>query len=126
MIDTAYNEVKVRLYGVDCPEKKQDFGRHAQLKAAEYIAGKEVRVDVVNVDRYGRKVGIVYVCADSTLNEILLLNGLAWSYDEYNKLHRERYQALERQAKAAKVGLWSQPTWVAPWDYRGSKRKAQK
>jgi endonuclease YncB( thermonuclease family) len=125
LLDENNSQIRVRLYGIDCPEKGQDFGERARLKTAEYIAGKTVSVDVIDTDRYGRKVGIVHV-GGSALNEILVTNGLAWNYEAYNKLYLERYRNIERQARAARIGLWSQSNPVAPWEYRrGSSSKSE-
>ena len=51
--------IKVRLYGVDCPEKRQSFGPQATKFAERFIGNKKVTMETVNTDRYGRTVGLV-------------------------------------------------------------------
>jgi endonuclease YncB( thermonuclease family) len=122
MIDKDNKQIRVRLYGIDCPEHGQDFSNKARSKAAECIAGKTVRVIVHDTDRYGRIVGVVPV-GKTTLNEILLEDGLAWNYVRYNKHYSGRYGKIEFEAKGSKRGLWSLKDPVAPWDYRMNKSK---
>jgi endonuclease YncB( thermonuclease family) len=66
-------------------------------------------------DRYGRTLGYVFV-GDVCVNQELLKLGLAWHYKYYNK--NPELAKLEEQAKSAKIGLWSQPNPVAPWEFR--------
>jgi endonuclease YncB( thermonuclease family) len=121
LLDGDEREVKIRLYGIDCPEEGQDYAEKAREKAAEFIAGKTVGVRIYDRDRYGREVGVVPVGEATTLNEILLIEGLAWNYTEYNKLYPEWYGRLEKSARMSKTGLWSVPNPTAPWDYRHNK-----
>jgi len=108
-------EVRVRLEGIDCPEKKQDFGEKAKQATAKMCWNKEVRILKSGIDRYGRTLGFVYV-GDTCVNEELLKMGLAWHYKKYNS--DKHYAELEQIAKEGKVGLWSHPNPVAPWDFR--------
>lgn len=106
----------VRLHGVDAPESGQPYGPVATRTARSYVAGKNVRVQVRDVDRYGRAVGIVEI-AGGTLNELMVRDGLAWHYDRYapNATELDR---LERNARNADQGLWTQANPVPPWDWR--------
>lgn len=78
-------QIKIRLYGIDCPEKKQSFGRSATEKAQELVAAQVVEIETVNVDRYGRTVGITTLLDETTLQARLLDAGLAWVYPQYCK-----------------------------------------
>lgn len=115
------NEVRVRLYGIDCPESGQDYGSRAKQYTSEAAFGKDVRVVVRDMDRYGRTVGDVYLPDGSYLNASLISAGMAWWYKEYApkdvKLQRRHLEALTR-----KVGLWADPSPIPPWDYRKGKR----
>ena len=71
---------KVRLYGVDCPEKNQDFGQRAKEFASQNVFGKVVEVEPIDTDRYGRTVGLVYLDNKYSLNEALINSGYAWVY----------------------------------------------
>jgi endonuclease YncB( thermonuclease family) len=113
-------QVKVRLHGIDCPEKGQDFGKVAKEFLADYVFGKVVSVKYMDTDRYGRTIGMVVV-GGVNLNEKLLEAGLAWHYKTYDK--NPDWAKLEEQARRAKKGLWVQPNAVPPWDYRKMKNK---
>jgi len=75
--------VNVRLHGVDAPEKNQAFGDVATEFTTAKVYGRTVRVDVTDVDRYGRLVGIVFTEGSRTLNQELVAAGLAWWYRRY-------------------------------------------
>lgn len=111
-------QVKVRLDGIDCPESSQDFGTRAKQATSDLCFGKEVRIEKSGEDRYGRTLGFVYV-GDVCVNKVLLKQGMAWHYKYFNK--DPELAKLEANAKKAKIGLWSQPNPVAPWDFRRKK-----
>jgi endonuclease YncB( thermonuclease family) len=110
---------KVRLYGIDCPEKSQAFGKRAKQFTSDMVFGKTVEVKPVTTDRYGRTIAWVYVNG-SSLNEDLLTAGLAWHYKRYSS--ESHLAELEIGARRQKVGLWSDPHAVPPWDFRRHKR----
>lgn len=112
-------QVKVRLYGIDCPEKGQAFGQKARHFTAERVAGRNVQVSVLDTDRYGRAVGVVKTEDGGILNQELLTNGYAWLYTRYCKAtFCTEWQAQELRARTAKVGLWSDKTPMEPWNWR--------
>jgi endonuclease YncB( thermonuclease family) len=114
-------EVKVRLYGVDTPEKKQDFGQVAQDYTAKLIAGKNVEVEAVDEDRYGRTVGIVKE-GGQCINEELVRAGYAWVYPQYCKrVECGKWKGLEEQAREKRLGLWKDKNPMAPWEWRKKK-----
>lgn len=113
---------KIRLHGVDCPEKKQDFGQVAKDFTSKQVFGKTITVKPTDIDRYGRTIAIVLLPDQISLNELLLKNGLAWHYTQYDK--NPHWNKLEQIARKNKVGLWRQPDAVAPWTFRHSKRNA--
>lgn len=114
-------QVKVRLHGIDCPERAQDFGQVARQKLSDLVFNQQVRVVEKDVDRYQRTVGVVYTSDDVCVNEELLRAGLAWHYSEYDK--NPEWAALEQEARQKRIGLWSHPKPVRPSEYRKSKRK---
>jgi len=102
-------QYKIRLYGIDAPEAGQDFGNRAKKFVSDLAFGMQVRVVQMDIDRYDRVVGMVYV-GDVNVNEALVKNGLAWVYQRYCKISIcSSWLALEAQARAAKTGLWSHP-----------------
>ena len=118
----AGKQVRVRLYGIDCPKKAQDYGKKAKALVRSMAVGKIVDVEVIDRDRYGRSVGIVTLGED-TLNEILIRDGLAWVYPQYCKIPIcNVWSQLEKRARERKVGLWRDPNPTPPWEYRRIKR----
>jgi micrococcal nuclease len=109
--------VRIRLHGVDAPEKKQAFGRRAKQFTSKFAFGKLVTVKVVaKSGKYGRTIGEVFVGGHS-LNEAIVRAGLAWWYRKYAR--RAKVLALlEAEARKAKRGLWSDPHPIAPWEFR--------
>ena len=84
----------------------------------DIAAGKTVDVDVIDIDKYQRSVGVVKF-DDKILNEEILKAGFAWYYAQYCKAaFCENWQELEQTARNNKVGLWSDVHAQAPWDYR--------
>lgn len=115
-------QVKIRLHGIDAPEKGQDFGKRAKQELSTLIFGKTVDVIDKGKDRYGRTIGMVFL-GEVNINEEMLRRGMAWHYLKYDK--EARWDELERQARDARSGLWVQPGAIAPWEWRAAKRRAQ-
>jgi micrococcal nuclease len=108
--------VKIRLYGIDCPEKKQPFGTQAKQYTAAMVFQKHVDVEECGRDRYRRTIAKVTVNGKS-LNELLVGAGLAWWYRKYAP-YDSRLEQLEADARIFGYGLWSDPIPICPWDYR--------
>lgn len=108
--------VTVRLWGVDAPESLQPYGRTATRAARRIVGGKNVRVSVEEIGRYGRAVARLEV-QGGDLSEMLVRRGLAWHYTEYapGATELDRLQGLARRAGR---GLWSRPNPVPPWQWR--------
>jgi endonuclease YncB( thermonuclease family) len=115
-------QVRIRLYGIDCPEGGQAFGKKAKQFTSSMVFGKVVEVESVDIDRYGRTVALVTVF-QRLVNEELVNAGFAWIYTRYcDRPICERWKVLEYEAREAKRGLWSEPNPVPPWEYRKKKR----
>ena len=109
-------QIKIRLYGIDCPEKKQEYGQVARQKLSELIFDKQVHVVQKDTDRYGRTVALVYDAQNKCINEEMLKAGLAWHYTNYDT--NPVWQKLEEDAKASRLGLWSTSDPTPPWQWR--------
>ncbi len=115
--------VKVRLYGIDTPEKTQWYGQNAKSFTSAQVFGKMVEVQEIDVDRYGRVVGLVSV-GDLVLNRHLVAYGYAWVYHQYcKKPFCSQWSDVEAEAKKEKRGLWKNPNAMPPWEYRRSGKK---
>jgi micrococcal nuclease len=114
--------VRVRLYGIDCPEGRQAFSAQAKQFASKSAHGRIVRVLTRGVDRYGRVVGVVILPDSGSLNEELVRAGLAWWYRKYAPRDK-RLADLETEARKSKRGLWADPSPVPPWNFRSTRRQ---
>lgn len=113
-------QYKIRLDGVDCPEKNQPFGNVAKQFTSDMVFGKTIKVSYEGKDRYQRYLGVV-ICGKQNLNKELLKAGLAWHYKQYNS--DSVLAALEIKARKDKKGLWADKNPIPPWDWRKSRRK---
>jgi len=124
---TVMNEgrgIKVRLAEIDCPEGGQDFGARAKQKTSDLCYGKIVTVKPTDVDRYNRIVAHVILPNQRNLNEEIVKAGLAWQYKQYSK--SQKLADYETEARKAKIGIWSMPNPVAPWEWRRTSSKKEK
>ncbi len=104
---------RVRLAGIDAPEKAQPFGARAKQRLAELVGGQAVEVDWHKTDRYGRTVGKL-ISHGRDVNLAMVSSGMAWWYrryaDEQAPADRVIYEAAERQARTERRGLWTDAT----------------
>ena len=118
VLDAQNLQNKIRLYGIDAPEKAQDFGNKSREKLASLVAGKDIAVTVMDIDRYGSNVGRINIEGKEVAEEMLKA-GMVWLYTAYCKIPEcKHWKELETQAKTAKIGLWSNPTAKEPWLWR--------
>jgi micrococcal nuclease len=121
----TWKQVKIRLFGIDTPETSQSYGQAAKNFTSAMIAGREVRVEPITTDRYGRTVGMVFV-DDINLNEQIVAQGFGWMYRQYCKeSYCYDWLKLEEAAKAARKGLWAEANPVPPWEYRQEQRAGE-
>jgi ATP-dependent hsl protease ATP-binding subunit hslU len=106
-------QTKVRLYGIDAPEKKQDYGQKSKQFLASLIAGQVVEVEPKGKDRYKRTLGIIYHKGQD-INAQMVLNGYAWAYVKYSRMYIDQ----ERLARENKRGLWQSSNPTPPWEWR--------
>jgi len=123
-IQVMHNEIaeKIRLHGIDCPEKGQAYGQKAKELTASLAAGQTVMVEVKDRGRYGRTVGRVFLPDGQCLNEELVKAGYAWHYKQYS--NDSSLAQLELEARRASRGLWKDSNPVAPWDWRAGWRSS--
>ncbi len=105
ILDSSKRQHKIRLYGIDTPEKSQAYGKKAKKFTANLAAGKAVEVEVYDTDQYGRSVGVVFV-AGANVNREIIRNGFAWQYQRYcKKSFCDDWLKLERQARSNGIGF---------------------
>ncbi len=113
---------RIRLHGIDCPKKRQAYGNRAKQFTSTLVFGNTVTVQAVDRDRYGRTVAEVLLPDGRSLNRELVKAGFAWWYWRYTP-DDETLAQLEREARAAKRGLWSDPHAVPPWEWRTMRKR---
>ena len=121
LLDASNQTHKIRLAGIDAPEKKQNFGQKAKASLAELAYGQDVRASCQKKDRYRRDVCVVKINGkDVGLEQIR--TGLAWWYRQYvrEQTQQERidYEKAEQDAKSRRLGLWSSNAPMPPWEWR--------
>ncbi|MDR1856966.1 MAG: thermonuclease family protein [Desulfovibrio sp.] len=114
-------ETRIRLYGVDAPEKAQPHGQEAKEFVDDLILTEAVTVEPVDTDRYGRTVAIIRLRDGSTLQDKLLAAGQVWYYPQYCKRPEcSGWKHMESRAKSERRGLWRDGNPMPPWQWRKS------
>ena len=124
-------KLKVRLYGLDAPETPkinqrtgrinkpgQPYGEESWKALEGKIMGKQVRLEILDIDRYKRMVGMIYL-GDRNINLEMISEGYAEAYLEYLKPpYRSEFIEAEREARIAKKGIWALLEYERPKDFR--------
>jgi endonuclease YncB( thermonuclease family) len=126
VLDANQVQYKVRLTGIDAPERKQPYSTASRKHLASLVEGRQVVVESSRSDRYGRILGKVWV-EDIDVNLEQVRAGYAWWYRYYSKeqpsADRTSYELAEDTAKEQNSGLWAAPNPVTPYDWRKGRRK---
>jgi endonuclease YncB( thermonuclease family) len=126
-VEVLYNKtpIIIRLEHIDCPEKKQPFGKKAKLFVSDLIFGKNVKIiSKGKKDRWKRVIAVIETVDGRNVNKELVKNGLAMHFKRYSK--DMSYDKIEVQAKKQKIGMWQQKNVIEPWNYRKSRKKKKK
>ena len=126
-VDVLHNgkAERVRLYGIDCPEKKQPYGKKAKWFTSDLAFRKTVTIIVKDRDRYGRMIGEVILTNGKSLNRELVRAGYAWWYFKYAPKDFD-LKILQSASMGLKTGLWSDAEPIAPWEFRKGVRKSSR
>lgn len=121
VLDLNKTLYKIRVAGIDAPEKSQDFGNRSKEHLSDLVFGKSVSLPDAKIDKHGRTVSRVLLGnKDAGLEQIKA--GMAWHSKKYeieqSSTDRTSYSTAEVQAKNAKLGLWSQSNPIRPEDFR--------
>ena len=121
VLDKLSKQYKVRLMGIDAPEKSQAFGNEAKQTLSNYIYNKEVRVEYKKLDKYKRIIGKVTLDGQDICLQ-MIVDGMAWHYKAYEKdqtkTDKELYREAEVKAREVNLGLWYEKQPVSPWLFR--------
>lgn len=119
VLDSSHGQNKIRLSGIDAPEKKQGFGQRSKQSLSDLVFNQRVTVESNKRDRYGRIVGKVVLPSGVDANLQQIKRGMAWHYKAYEREQppedRVTYAEAEKAARAARVGLWQDAQPVPPW-----------
>ena len=111
------DRTRVRLHGIDAPERDQPYGPIATA-ALDYMVARSVYLVQVDEDRYGRLVGQLYHSKEGyDINASMVCAGYAWWYSRYAKNNRAMADCQD-EAKEAGLGLWGDDDPMAPWEWR--------
>ena len=128
VLDASNTQFKIRLMGIDAPEKKMPFGQKSNEHLSDLVFDKRVTVEYSKKDRYGRTVGkILFKGVDVNLEQVKA--GLAWHYKQYQKEQtpddRNKYAEAEVLARNKHLGLWADAEPTPPWDWRHTQKEKQ-
>ena len=123
VLDESKTQHKIRLAGIDAPEKGQPFGTKSRENLAAKVFRQTVRVEVIDVDRYHREVGRIYL-GNRFANMEMVADGFAWRYVQYDK--PGEFTAAEADAREHRRGLWADPEPTPPWDWRKARRSVER
>lgn len=114
---------RVRLFGIDCPERMQPFSNVAKQTLSGMIFNKKITVYYQDKDRYDRVLGEV-VIDGRHVNQEMVQQGMAWHYKKYSD--SELLSNFEAEARKLNLGLWADSNPIPPWKFRQQKRNAKK
>ena len=128
VVNKAGKKFKVRLTGIDAPEKNQPYGLASTYKLTELLINKWVLLkskpdngNLYSIDRYNRVLAKV-ILDGRDINLAQVSSGYAWHFKRYQKQQsssdREAYKDAELNAKKNKLGLWKEKKPIAPWNWR--------
>lgn len=112
---------RIRLHGIDCPERGQPFGHKAKQAMSALVFGQDVTLQTHGKDRYKRILADVFLSDGTHVNHELVKEGWCWWYRKYAPKDIE-LKTLEEQARQSKKGLWGERAPVPPWEWRRDAR----
>lgn len=128
VVDEKGVRYKIRLVGIDAPEKKQPYGDESTKHLRGLVNGKWVTIISptksglpYTIDRYQRVLGKIII-HNEDINYLQLLSGMAWHYKRYQKdqsiADQLSYSLAEQEAQSKELGLWGSEDSIAPWKWR--------
>ena len=109
------HSVRVRLEGIDAPEKGQPFGAASKAHLASMVADRQIEVRTTGIDRYGRTLGTIFV-GTLPVNLQMVRDGFAWHFVRYST--DRTIATAQVEAQKARRGLWKDPLPTPPWEWR--------
>jgi micrococcal nuclease len=119
VFQTEVGNLKVRMYGIDAPEKNQEFGLESKKFMEKYLH-KTGSLKKTGVDKYGRTLGILFI-KNVNINLESIKKGCAWHYKYY--CSNKDFEQAQKKAMNQKIDLWKYNNPTPPWDYRRMNKK---
>lgn len=117
-----YEQVRIRIYGIDAPERAQPWGDRARQALGDLVHDRDVEVQEMAHDRYGRTVALV-IARGRDVSLEMVRRGLAWVYERYCRVPAcEVMRRAQTEAQATRSGLWAAPDPIPPWEWRHHSR----
>ena len=116
-------QTKIRLTGIDAPELGQPFGKKAKQVLSDKCFNKDVRLQVLGIDRYGRTIAWVYTMDNECINVYMVKSGCAWYYRQFTSDFT--LDVAEMEARKAQLNIWSDSTAIPPWEYRKQRKNSR-
>ncbi|HQZ64328.1 MAG TPA: thermonuclease family protein [Planctomycetaceae bacterium] len=125
LLTAEKKKYRIRLNGIDAPEKAQPFGSESLKELRHLVGQKSVRVVTLGEDRSGQVIADVYFRPENAakndpetlLNVAMVRDGFAWHYVRFAPDNKE-LAAAEQSARTSKRGLWAEENPIAPWEWR--------
>jgi micrococcal nuclease len=114
VFQTDDGSLKIRMYGIDAPEKTQEFGQESKAFLERYLH-KSGTLNKTGIDKYGRTLGVLFV-GNININLESIKNGCAWHYKYY--CNDEKFAQAQKDARKKRAGLWAGSNPIPPWEYR--------
>ena len=125
IVKQNWSEIRIRLYGIDCPEDGQPWGDIATAGLIKMVGGKDIYLEAHGVDKHDRTLGTIYTWNGKefvNVNERMVMLGHAWVmralFDQLPRERQEKLNRLERWARSKRVGLWKADKPIPPWQWR--------
>lgn len=108
--------VRVRMEGIDAPEKGMPFYQKSKKYLSDLCFGKQIKIKITGVDNYERILAYSFLEDGKELSQEMIKAGLAWHFKKYNS--DSELSELEREAKTLRKGLWIDENPMSPWENR--------
>jgi micrococcal nuclease len=118
--------IKIRVYGIEAPEKKQPYGKEAGEALRNLIDGKEIRLRMIGDTTFGRPVGEPWLGDSLNVSLWMVKNGHSWWWPKKYSKKDIKLKEAEEEARVKKLGLWASDDAVAPWDFKAKEKKTGK
>lgn len=107
--------LKIRLAGIDAPERDQPYGDVSTHELAVRVLNQRVTIVPVATDVYGRTIAHIHVAGREVETE-LVQSGFVWAASRSR--HTAGLALAQHQARQARRGLWQDASPMPPWEWR--------